>query len=354
MPGALGSHRPTGRVEKSRRLRWRQASAAARGRQRGRPGRSGAGRGAPPTAVRRMSRTSSAVRGLEGARRAPPRPPRAAGTLRTTHFTSGSAGGATLSSTKPEPQQQHRGRAARRPSRRRRSPGCPRALAGREHDLRAGAGCAGWCGVKRSARRALPRSTHRVYWVRSLRADAEEVAHRRRAGRRGCTAAGVSIMTPDRQRSAAPAPRPARSAARSSSTSIPRDCSTSSTARDQRQHQLQVAGRPRRAAPRGAAAGRSRGGRGRRGSSASPRKGLASCGASNAAGNLSPPRSKRPDHHRAVRETPGHAAEVVGLLRLRRQHGPAREQELGAQQPDALGARAAPPARSPPAGPRCP
>src|SRR3954449_12450755 len=73
---------------------------------------------------------------------------------------------------------------------------------------------AGWWGVKRSARRALPRSTASVYWVRSLVPTLKKALT---SARRSAidTDAGVSIITPTGTSCAARTPACLREAASS-------------------------------------------------------------------------------------------------------------------------------------------
>ena len=64
---------------------------------------------------------------------------------------------------------------------------------------------------------------------------------------------------------------------------------------------------------------------------------MASTGALNAAGNLSPPEIEGADHHRVVGKGQCHPPEVFGLLVFGGQPGAPGEQKLGPQQPDTLG-----------------
>ena len=98
----------------------------------------------------------------------------------------------------------------------------------------------GSCGVKRSASRALPRSTAIVYWVRSLVPTLKKALTS--ASRSSMsTAAGVSIMTPTGTAWAARTPA-RRSAVRLLLHHRPRRDDLVHPG-DQRQHELDVASR---------------------------------------------------------------------------------------------------------------
>ena len=93
--------------------------------------------------------------------------------------------------------------------------------------------------MNRSASRALPRSTARVYWVRSLVPTLKKALTS--ASRSAMsTAAGVSIMTPTGTDSRRPDARAAASACALLQHDLPR-LSHLLHPRDQRQHQLDVA-----------------------------------------------------------------------------------------------------------------
>ena len=147
---------------------------------------------------------------------------------------------------------------------------------------------AGWCGVNRSASRALPRSTASVYCTRSF-VPTERKSATSASRSATSTAAGVSTITPTGTLSAASMPA-VRSAAASSAT-IARVASTSSTVVTSGIISLSCACAAARRIAR--TCGRNTSGRSRQTRIArQPRNGFPSAVVRKPAGNLSPPRSK--------------------------------------------------------------
>ena len=135
-------------------------------------------------------------------------------------------------------------------------------------------------------------------------------------------AAGVSIITPIGTEAAARTPERASASASSSIMSLESSSSSSRVTSGSMSCSLRVGRGPQHRAQ--LRAGRSPDGRGRPGSTASPGRDWLPAGARNAAGNLSPPRSKT----RIMTGSPGNESltrqEVVGLLVFGRQRRCAR------------------------------
>src|ERR1051325_6291888 len=218
----------------------------------------------------------------------------AIGTVRTSHLSSGSAGGATESVVKPRPSRStaESGSDAISPHT---LTAIPRAVPA-ARTSRSRRRIAGSCGVKREAMCALPRSTARVYWVRSLVPTLKkELTLASRSAT--TTAAGVSIITPTGSSFAARIPAAARAAASSASSSRARSTS----------------------AARGT------------------ENGVRLLGRAEGRGELVSAQVEGAHDHGLAAEGRPHPAEVGALLVFTGKVRPAGHQELGAEEPDALG-----------------